>query len=182
MQVLFVLWFSNSDKTDKIDRLIYTSGSYMAVNISSVVKQLMYALKWFGVTAGSIHSFGIRSKETLRVMYLIMWSKESTSVMDLFSVIGCSNVFATAKPIWNFEKVVVLVWVKGDWEERFEETVNFRLPSSPSDFFLLPPPPPQGLLFSLSPIFLPHKIKGGSHSLHGRVGREENTVSQTGAS
>ena len=32
------------------------------------VKQLMFVLKLFQVTAGSIHCFGIR-KETLRIMY-----------------------------------------------------------------------------------------------------------------
>ena len=37
--------------------------------MSSVVKQLMYALKLFRVTAGSVHSFRIRRKEALRVMY-----------------------------------------------------------------------------------------------------------------
>ena len=37
--------------------------------MSSVVKQLMYALKLFRVTAGSVHSFRIRRKEALRIMY-----------------------------------------------------------------------------------------------------------------
>ena len=37
--------------------------------MSSVVKHLMYALNLFRVTAGSIRSFRIRSKETLRIMY-----------------------------------------------------------------------------------------------------------------
>ena len=36
----------------------------MAVNMSSVVKQLLYVLKFFRVTAGCIHSFRILSKET----------------------------------------------------------------------------------------------------------------------
>ena len=58
------------DKTDKIDRLIHASGSKMAFKMTSVVKQLMYVLKLFRVTAGSIHSFRICSKETLRIMYL----------------------------------------------------------------------------------------------------------------
>ena len=35
--------------------------------MNSVVRQLMYVLKLFQVTTGSIHSF--RSKETLRIMY-----------------------------------------------------------------------------------------------------------------
>ena len=37
--------------------------------MSSVVKHLMYALNLFRVTAGSIRSFRIRSKETLRIMH-----------------------------------------------------------------------------------------------------------------
>ena len=37
--------------------------------MSSVVKHPMYALNLFRVTAGSIRSFRIRSKETLRIMY-----------------------------------------------------------------------------------------------------------------
>ena len=41
----------------------------MAVRMSSVVKHLMYALNLFRVTAGSIRSFRIRSKEMLRIMY-----------------------------------------------------------------------------------------------------------------
>ena len=38
--------------------------------MSSVVKQPMYVLKVFRVTAGSIHSFRICRKETLWIMYL----------------------------------------------------------------------------------------------------------------
>ena len=41
----------------------------MAVKMSSVVKQLLYVLKLFRATAGCIHSFRIRSKETFRIMY-----------------------------------------------------------------------------------------------------------------
>ena len=41
----------------------------MAVKMSSVVKQLLYVLKWLRVTAGCIHSFRIRSIETFRIMY-----------------------------------------------------------------------------------------------------------------
>ena len=67
MQVLFVLRFYHPDKTDKIDRLIHDSSSKMAVKISSLVKKQMYVL--FRVTAGNIHSFRIRSKETPRIMY-----------------------------------------------------------------------------------------------------------------
>ena len=37
--------------------------------MSSVVKQQMNVLKLFWVTAGSIHSFQIRSKESLRIVY-----------------------------------------------------------------------------------------------------------------
>ena len=71
MQVPFVivLRFYHPDITDKIDRLIHASGSKMALKMSSVVKQLMYVLNFFRVTAGKIHSFRIRSKETLRIIY-----------------------------------------------------------------------------------------------------------------
>ena len=41
----------------------------MAAKMSSVAKQLLYVLKFFRVTAGCIHSFRIRSKETFRIMY-----------------------------------------------------------------------------------------------------------------
>ena len=59
MQVPFVivLRFYHPDITDKIDRLIHASGSKMALKMSSVVKQLMYVLNFFRVTAGKIHSF-----------------------------------------------------------------------------------------------------------------------------
>ena len=60
MQVLFVLRFYHLDKTDKIHRLIHDSGLFT---------NLMYVLKLFQVTAGNVHSFRIRSKETLRIMY-----------------------------------------------------------------------------------------------------------------
>ena len=71
MQVPFVivLRFYHPDITDKIDRLIHASGSKLALKMSSVVKQLMYVLNFFRVTAGKIHSFRIRSKETLRIIY-----------------------------------------------------------------------------------------------------------------
>ena len=67
MQGLFVLRFYLPDKTDKIDLLINASGSKMAFKMTGVVKRLMYVLKLFRVTAGSIHSFRICSKETLRI-------------------------------------------------------------------------------------------------------------------
>ena len=41
----------------------------MAVEISSFVKKLVYVFKLFRVTAASVHSFRIRSKQTLRIMY-----------------------------------------------------------------------------------------------------------------
>ena len=41
----------------------------MAVKMSRVDKQLLNVLKFFRVTACCIHSFRIRSKETLRIMY-----------------------------------------------------------------------------------------------------------------
>ena len=71
MQGLFVLRFYLPDKTDKIDRLINASGSKMAFKMTGVVKRLMYVLKLFRVTAGSIHSFRICSKETLRIRFWI---------------------------------------------------------------------------------------------------------------
>ena len=42
----------------------------MAVKMSRVAKQLLDVLKLFRVTACCIHSFRIRSKEMLRIMYL----------------------------------------------------------------------------------------------------------------
>ena len=71
MQVPFaiVLRFYYSNITDKIDPLIHAPGSKMALKMSSVDKQLMYVLKLSRVTAGKIHSFRIRSKETLRIIY-----------------------------------------------------------------------------------------------------------------
>ena len=42
----------------------------MAVKMSRVAKQLLNVLKLFRVTACCIHSFRIRSKEMLRIMYL----------------------------------------------------------------------------------------------------------------
>ena len=88
MQVLFVLRFYYPDKMDKIDRLIHVSLEFKkGVKMSSVVKQLLYVLKLFRVTAGCIHSFRICSKETLRIMYqkypvLNIILEESTSVVD----------------------------------------------------------------------------------------------------
>ena len=71
MQVLFVLRFYYPDEMDKIDRLIHVSLEFKkGVKMSSVVKQLLYVLKLFQVTSGNVHSFRIRSKETLRIMYL----------------------------------------------------------------------------------------------------------------
>ena len=61
MQVLVVLRFYHLDKTDKIHRLIHDSG---------LVTNLMYVLKLFQVISGNVHSFRIRSKEILRIMYL----------------------------------------------------------------------------------------------------------------
>ena len=43
--------------------------SKMVEKVSSFFKKLMYVLKMFRVTAGNIHSFRIRSKETLWIMY-----------------------------------------------------------------------------------------------------------------
>ena len=70
MQVPFVLRFYCPDITDKIDLLMAFNPCLefkIAVKMSIVVKQLLYLLKLFRVTAGCIHSFRIRSKETLRI-------------------------------------------------------------------------------------------------------------------
>ena len=96
-QVLFVLRFYHSDKTDKIDRLIHASGSKIAVKISSFVKKLVYVLTLFRVTAGNIHFFRIRSKVTLRIMY------PKYPVLDILDppllwIIWINDQF------WNFSK------------------------------------------------------------------------------
>ena len=44
------------------------------LKMSRVVKQLMYVLKLFRVTAGGIHSFRICSKKALRIWFWI-WIK-----------------------------------------------------------------------------------------------------------
>ena len=88
MQVLFVSRFYYPDEMDKIDRLIHVSLEFKkGVKMSSVVKQLLYVLKLFRVTAGCFHSFRICSKQTLRIMYqkypvLNIILEESTSVVD----------------------------------------------------------------------------------------------------
>ena len=88
MQVLFVLRFYYPDEMDKIDRLSHVSLEFKkGVKMSSVVKQLLYVLKLFRVTAGCIHSFRICSKETLWIMYqkypvLNIILEESTSAVD----------------------------------------------------------------------------------------------------
>ena len=43
--------------------------SHRLIHDSGLVTNLMYVLKLFQVTAGNVHSFRIRSKETLRIMY-----------------------------------------------------------------------------------------------------------------
>ena len=67
MQVAFVLQLYYMDKRDKIDHLINPCLKFRLCY--SVVKQLLYVSKLFRFTAGSIHFFGIHSKETLRIMY-----------------------------------------------------------------------------------------------------------------
>ena len=59
MQVLFIAIYY-PDKTAKIDRLIHAWSLKMAVEMSSVVKQLLCVIKLFRVTAGCVHSFRIR--------------------------------------------------------------------------------------------------------------------------
>ena len=67
MQVLFVLRFYHPAKTDKINRLIHAI--HGRNDMSRVVKQLLRVIKLFRATTGCIHSFRIRSKGTLRIMY-----------------------------------------------------------------------------------------------------------------
>ena len=99
MQGLFVSRFYHPDKTDKIDRLIHASGSKMALKMSSVVKQLMYVLKLFRVTAGSIHSFRICSKETLRIM------NPKYPVWDMIQRIHfCGGLFGSKIRFWILVK------------------------------------------------------------------------------
>ena len=71
MQALYVLRIDLPDKTDKMNRLNHVSVLKMAVKMTNVVKQLMYVLKLFRVTAASIQSFRIRCEETLRIMYTV---------------------------------------------------------------------------------------------------------------
>ena len=63
MQVKFVLWFYHSDKTDKMDRLNGRKDEQCSQTPD------VFILNLFRVTAGSIDSFRIRSKEKLRIMY-----------------------------------------------------------------------------------------------------------------
>ena len=71
----------------------------MALKMSSVVKQLMYVLKRFRVTAGKIHSFRIRSKETLRIIY------PKYPVLDMIQRIylRCGS-FGSMIRFWNLVK------------------------------------------------------------------------------
>ena len=101
MQGLFVLRFYHPDKTHKIDRLIHVSGSKIAFNFnfSSVVKQLMYVLKLFRVTAGSIYSFRICNKETLQIMY------PKYPVLDMIQRIHLRcGLFGSIIRFWILEK------------------------------------------------------------------------------
>ena len=97
--IVIVLRFYHADITDKIDRLIHASSSKMALKMSSVVKQLMYVLKRFRVTAGKIHSFRIRSKETLRIIY------PKYPVLDMIQRIHlrCGS-FGSIIHFWNLVK------------------------------------------------------------------------------
>ena len=67
MQVLFVLGFYHSYKIE------FKNGRYLEFKNGRkderCCQQLLYVLKLFRVTAGCIHSFRIRSKETFRIMY-----------------------------------------------------------------------------------------------------------------
>ena len=68
--------------------------------MSSVVKQQMNVLKLFWVTAGSIHSFQIRSKESVWIMY------PKYPVLDMIQRIhlGCGSLFWINNPFLDFSK------------------------------------------------------------------------------
>ena len=68
MQVMFVLRFYQPDKTDKINRLIHDSGSKdkQSCQKADVCIKIFSSYSWqYSVT----HSFQIRSKETVRILY-----------------------------------------------------------------------------------------------------------------
>ena len=122
--------FCHPDETEKIDRLIYDSGSKMAVKISSFVKKLMYVLQLFRVTAGNIHSFRLRSKETLWIMY------PKYPVLDMIQRIHlrCGSCGSMIR-FWILVK---------------KRNIRFGEKNPDSDFtqkntchFSTPPPPPQ---------------------------------------
>ena len=74
MQVLFVLRFYYPDEMDKIDRLIHVSLEFKkGVKMSSVVKQLLYVLKLFRVTAGCIHSLKKKKRFGLCIKSIRLW-------------------------------------------------------------------------------------------------------------
>ena len=108
MQVLFVLRFYLTEKTDKIDRLIHASSSKMAVKMSSVVKQLLYVLNLFRFTAGCIHSFRILSKETFRIMY------PKYPVLDIIQRIHlrCGSFGSTIRFSILVKKRYIRFWIK----------------------------------------------------------------------
>ena len=98
----------------KIDRLIHDSGSEMAVKISSFVKKMMYILKLFQVTATNVHSFRIRSKETLGIMY------PKYSVLDMIQRIHL--------PCRSFGSIIRF------WILVKKRKIRFRIKNPDSDF------------------------------------------------
>ena len=62
MQVLFVLRFYYSEKTDNIDHLIHALSSNMTIKMSSVVKQVLYVLKLFRVTPGTLFGSTVKKR------------------------------------------------------------------------------------------------------------------------
>ena len=71
----------------------------MVVKKSSFVKQLLYVLKLFHVTVGCIHSFRIRSKGTLRIMY------PKYPVLDMIQrILLCCGSFGSIIRFWILVK------------------------------------------------------------------------------
>ena len=66
-------WAKCVSQTGKIDRLIHDSDSKMAIKISSLAKKAGVCIRIVSNTAGNIHSFRIRSKETLRIKSIRFW-------------------------------------------------------------------------------------------------------------
>ena len=95
--------------------------------MSSVVKQQMNVLKLFWVTAGSIHSFQIHSKESLQIMY------PKYPVLDMIQRIHLScGSFGSIIHFWILvKKRNVHFWIKNpdlDFSKEMHPKINLRLP------------------------------------------------------